>query len=184
MHESDVKANQSELVPRPEPTTARISKRINVAFVALILAAGALALSAWAVIRSIAPESAGPPIADEATSTAAKQKACSAFVTVRRGVSLNTNASAPGGPNDVAGGLAVAANARLALFGGGEYLMSQIDAAVPSELREPATEFAETLMDIGAVAISGVPTTEPAQADRLRAAERLSSAIADKCGGH
>lgn len=183
MNESDVKDEGTEVSTQPEPATAQLPKRINVAVVALILAAGALALSAWAAFRPTASEAAGPPAADDATSTAAKQKACSAFSTVRRGVSLNTNASAPGGPNDVAGGLAVAANARLALFGGGEYLMSQIDTAVPSELREPATEFAETLMDIGAIAISGVPTTEPAQADRLRSAERLSSVIAEKCGG-
>ncbi|UXA17592.1 hypothetical protein [Mycobacterium sp. SMC-4] len=154
----------------------------------MVLAITAVALSVWAVIRSGSPSD---PAAtghtatqfDEAERSAATQRVCEAFETVRRGVSLNTNATAPGGAQDVAGGLAVAANARLALFGGGEYLLARIGPATPDDLAQASRNFAETLLDIGATSISGVPTTHPEQAERLRIAEEQSAAVAEQCEG-
>ena len=162
------------------------TRRAATSIVALVLAIGAMALAAWAVLRPGTFEV--PNASDGASATfddservAAEQKLCGAFETVRRGVSLNTNASAPGGPEDVAGGLAVAANARLALYGGGEYLLARIDDATPEELATTSRDLANTLLDIGAASISGVPTSDPSQTDRLRNAEDLSAAIAEQC---
>lgn len=112
---------------------------------------------------------------------AAKAKVCEAFNVVRKGVAVNTNASAPGGPQDLSGGIAVAANARLSLLGGGQYLLSRLDPATPEALANDSRSFANVLTDIGATAISGVPTTDPAQSDRLNNAQNLSVAIAAQC---
>lgn len=170
---------------QPEVKKTLSDRSARVSFVALVLAIGAVALSTWAAFRPVTPEAATEidAAADDAARIAAEQKLCIAFETVHRGVSLNTNASAPGGPADVAGGMAVAANARLALFGGGEYLLSRIDPAVSTELEEASRSFADMLVDIGAISISGVPTSDPAQADRLQAAEELSGAVDSLCAG-
>lgn len=186
MHESEVSDNATcDEQAGTVTARTRLSNRISVPLVALVLAVGAIVISGWAALRPSTSQAGvddnNPSAFDDAARSAAKEKACAAFETVRRGVSLNTNASAPGGSGDVAGGLAVAANARLALLGGGEYLLSRLDAAVPTELEEPLRQFADTLLDIGATAISGVPTTDPVQADRLRSAEHLSPVIANLC---
>ena len=55
-----------------------------------------------------------------------KTQICTAFDTVVTGVSLNTNLTAPGGPGDTTGAHAVAANARIALIGGGQYLLNRL----------------------------------------------------------
>ncbi len=186
MNGTDVRDNDTR-DEQAGPVTARtrLSNRISVPLIALVLAVGAMVISGWAALRPITSQTGGdannPSAFDDAARSAAKEKTCAAFETVRRGVSLNTNASAPGGSGDVAGGLAVAANARLALLGGGEYLLARLDPAVPTELEEPVRQFADTLLDIGATAISGVPTTDPVQAERLRSAEHLSPVIANLC---
>lgn len=159
--------------------------RSPVALLAMALALVAVALSAWAAFRPSPTENAavGAPaqITDESRGVA-RQSVCDAFDTVRRGITINTNASAPGGPGDVAGGMAVAANARLALLGGGEYLLSKLEPAVPTDLGDATRTFATTLLDIGALSIAGIPTTDPAQTDRMRSADALSAEIAGLCG--
>lgn len=151
---------------------------------ALALAIAAVALSAWSALRPTTAEtSASPdaPVFEDSARQESRQNVCDGFATVRRGVSLNTNAGAPGGPGDAAGGLAVAANARLALLGGGLYLQSRIDPATPPELSEAAHAFADELLDIGVASIAGVPTTDSVQTQRLRSAEELSNNIARLC---
>jgi hypothetical protein len=101
----------------------------------------------------------------DAERTAAKAKICSAFGIVRTGVSQNTNLAPPGGPEDVTGTLAVAANARLSLYGGGQYLLSRLDPATAPELGDAVRGFANNLIDIGANAIASIPNTDPAQGD-------------------
>src|SRR6185312_8065833 len=87
-----------------------------VAVLASIVALVALGLAAWAAFR---PAPTPTPPAYTATQQAdAKSTVCAASDLVRRGVSLNTNLAVPGGDGDVAGSLAVAANARLSLSTG------------------------------------------------------------------
>jgi hypothetical protein len=100
---------------------------------------------------------------------------------VRRGVSLNTNLQPEGGPGDVTGSLAVAANARLALFNGGEYLLARVDPATPTDLSDAIHRFANTLLDIGAAATAGAPNSEPAQAARLKDADSANTTITELC---
>src|SRR5262245_2623042 len=89
---------------------------------------------------------------------------CSAFDTVRTGVATNTNVEPPVGCDDIAGALAVAANARVALFDGGQYLLTRLDPATPTDLAGEVRRFANQLMDIGAAATAGVPNSDPVQA--------------------
>ena len=96
---------------------------------------------------------------------------------VRRGVALNTNLQSPGGPGDVTGSLAVAANARLSLYDGGQYLVHRLDPATPTEVADAVEKFASTLMDIGASATAGAQNTDADQAGRLRDADSENAAL-------
>lgn len=144
---------------------------------ALVVAVFALGVSVFALLRTFD----GEPEYTDAARTDAKNAVCSAFETVRTGVATNTNAEPPGGSDDIAGALAVSANARIALFDGGQYLLARLDPATPSELAGEVRRFANQLMDIGAAATAGVPNSDPVQAGRLQDAEAASSAISGRC---
>ena len=75
-----------------------------------------------------------------------------------------------------------AANARVALFDGGQYLLAQLDPATPDDVAEDVRRFADLLMEIGAAAMAGVPNTDPAQTARLADAEAASVALGGRCG--
>ncbi|BBX70430.1 hypothetical protein [Mycolicibacterium psychrotolerans] len=141
---------------------------------ALAVALLSLGVSAAALVRSL-DSSADYTDAQRAEATAT---ICTAFATVRTGVATNTNVTPP---DDVSGALAAAANARLALSDGGQYLLARLDPATPADLAAEVTRFADALMDIGAAATAGVPNTDPAQAKRLEGAEAASAAVSNRC---
>lgn len=143
----------------------------------LILAIAALAVAGWTLYRS---EYSKPSYSDTQRAEA-KVKACSAMDLVRRGVSLNTNLQPAGGPADVTGSMAVAANARVSLYDGGQYLLAKLDPATPSDLAEAVRTFANNLMDIGAAATAGAQNTDPDQAARLRDAEAANATVTELC---
>jgi hypothetical protein len=145
--------------------------------VTLIVAVAALALAAWAAFR---PGPAGPEYT-AAEQSDAKAAVCAATDVVRKGISHNTTVPVPGGDGDVTGSLAVAANARLSLSEGGQYLASRLDPATPPELAESVRRFANTLMDIGAAAIAGEQNSDPAQAARLHDADATNVKITEAC---
>ena len=91
--------------------------------VTLVLAIAALGLSSWTLFRLSQADELSGKTYTESQRTEAKTTICSAADLVRRGVSLNTNLQPAGGPEDVTGALAVAANSRVALYDGGQYLM-------------------------------------------------------------
>ncbi|MGV0835990.1 hypothetical protein [Mycolicibacterium thermoresistibile] len=150
-----------------------------ISIVALMVAVAALGAGVWALLRDT--DSPSQPSYTDEQRTDAKTAACEAFDTVRRGVSINSNRAAPGGEQDIVGQLAVAANARMSLLGGGQYLLAVLDPATPEELHDQLQEFAVLLMDIGAASTAGQPTTEPAQADRMRRADEMSQTIVESC---
>ncbi|MDT5191600.1 MAG: hypothetical protein QOI28_3851 [Mycobacterium sp.] len=150
-----------------------------VSVVAVILALAALGLAAWAAFRPAATPSA--PTYTAAQQADAKTAICAAADLVRRGVSLNTNLPVPGGDADVTGSLAVAANARVSLSDGGQYLLARLDPATPAELADAVRQFGNKLMDIGAGAIAGAQNSDPAQAARLRDADAANVKIAESC---
>jgi hypothetical protein len=149
--------------------------------VTLVLAVVAVALSGWTLYRLSREGTTSAPIYTGSQRSDAKQKICTAADVVRKGVSLNTNLQPPGGPQDVTGSLAVAANARVALYDGGQYLIARLDPATPPDLADAVKKFANGLMDIGAAATAGAQNSEPEQAARLKAADEANTTITNLC---
>ncbi|MBJ7338475.1 MAG: hypothetical protein JHC64_12320 [Mycolicibacterium sp.] len=148
--------------------------------IAVVLSVVAVGLSAWAAFRP----SSGPDAEStypESRQNDAKVAVCAATDIVRKGISLNTNLQSPGGEGDVTGSLAVAANARVSLSDGGQYLIARLDPATPTELSDAVKKFANTLLDIGAAATAGSPNTDPDQAARLRDADTENARLAELC---
>lgn len=163
----------------PAVTIGRVPERrlIVLTVTSLVVAVAALAVAGWALYESwdSEPEYNPAQIAD------AKAEVCNAADVVRRGVSLNTNLAPAGGPQDVTGAQAVAANARVSLYDGGQYLLARLDPATPDQLADKIRDFARDLMDIGAHATAGVPNGEPAQQKRLADADAANNAITELC---
>ncbi|MET0702069.1 MAG: hypothetical protein ABWY93_20640 [Mycobacterium sp.] len=149
-----------------------------------VIAVAALGLAAWALLRPVPTSSAaGGSTATytDAQRSDSKAKVCAAFLVVRTGVTQNTNLAPPGGPTDVTGALAVAANARLSLSEGGQYLLARLDPATAPELADQVRAFGNGLLDIGAAAIAGAQNSDPAQTTRLRDADAANTKIAALC---
>ncbi|GJF14992.1 hypothetical protein NGTWS1803_28850 [Mycolicibacterium cyprinidarum] len=152
------------------------SPRSGLVYTALALAVVSLGLAVFALLRA-ADE---PKYTDDQRSQA-KAAICAAFETVSKGVAMNTNLAPPGGSDDIGGALAVAANARVALNDGGQYLLARLDPATPADLAREVRNFGNQLMDIGAAATAGAPNTDRRQADRLTNAEAASTTIVGLC---
>jgi hypothetical protein len=149
--------------------------------ITLVVAIAAAALSGWLLIRLSQDGTPNSPNYSGAQRTEAKQKICAATDVVRKGVSVNTNLQPPGGLEDVTGTLAVAANARLSLYDGGQYLLARLDPATPPDLTDAVKKFGNLLMDIGAGATAGQQNTEPEQAARLKEADGVNATITELC---
>jgi hypothetical protein len=163
----------------PETRTNRLSLLLGVI---AALSVVAVALSAWALLRPApkASEATAPPYSD-VPAPEAKTQICAAFNTVRQGVARNTNMQAPGGEGDIAGTLGVAANARISLFDGGQYLLARLAPSTPTELADAIRAFGNGLLDIGAATTAGAQNTDPDQAKRLADADALSKRIDQLC---
>ena len=138
------------------------------------LAVAAIALSIWALLRP-AGGSDGAATYSDAQRAEAKAQVCGAFNTVREGVARNTHLQVPGGEGDVAGTLGVAANARISMYDGGQYLLARLAPATPTDLADAVRGFGNGLMDIGAAATAGAQNTDAEQAKRLTDAEAAST---------
>jgi hypothetical protein len=160
--------------------TSRDRSSVVMAGVAVLAVAG-IALSGWALLRSASGGSDAAPTYSDTQRAEAKAQVCAVFNTVREGVSRNTHMVAPGGDADIAGTLGVAANARISLYDGGQYLLARLAPATPTELADAVRGFANGLMDIGAATTAGVPNTEPDQAKRLTNADAAGTKIGQLC---
>jgi hypothetical protein len=147
----------------------------------LVLSVAAIGLSGWTLFRLLQTGTSSAGRYTGAERADAKQKICAATNLVRRGVSLNTNLQPAGGPEDVTGTLAVAANARISLSEGGQYLLARLDPATPPELADAVKKFANNLMDIGAAATAGASNSQPEQATRLHDADAANGTITELC---
>lgn len=147
-------------------------RRFSLSQLALVLAGTALALSIWALV---AVSSKAPAV----TLTGdAKTRVCAAFQPVQQAVLQQTNASLGSDPVQQA---AVAANARLALIGGGDYLLRQIDSKTPGNLAAEVTGLANDLQTLGINYLAGLVATDPAQAELNKRAESAMKTIAEMC---
>ncbi len=141
--------------------------------VAIVLGVVAVALSVWALLAGGTKDSASSALPGDP-----KMRVCNAFETVSRGVALQTHNDL--GQDPVAQA-AVAGNARLALVGGGDYLLRQLDSSTPSQLADATRAFARDLQDIGINALAGVQNSDPGQAARLAEGDSARKQVADLC---
>jgi hypothetical protein len=118
------------------------------------------------------------PAVNAQQSDAARGRVCGAFDIVRKAVSKQTNTDLG---RDPTAREAVAANARLAILGGGDYLLSRLDPATPPELADAVRALANNFQDIGMNQLIGVPNTDPAVAALLGQAQAASDHIAVMC---
>lgn len=163
---------QPQLRVKPAETSSGGGARV-VAAVALMASLAAIGAAAWAIVLAWPQkEKAVEPTAES------KQKVCAAFDTVSNAVQLQTHADL--GPDPVAQ-TAVAANARLSLIGGGDYLLSRLDDHTAPDLAEAVRLFANNLQDIGVNALSGATNDDPQQAARLAAGQDGRNKVAELC---
>ncbi|HKV22074.1 MAG TPA: hypothetical protein VJR50_23835 [Mycobacterium sp.] len=142
---------------------------------ALLVAVVATALAIWALVGKSSDASA----ATAGTGTGdPKSGVCTTFATVSNAVSLQTHNDL--GPDPIPQA-AVAGNARLALFGGGQYLLNSIQPDTPDELAQSARSFAGKLQAVGMNALAGKGNADPEQAPLLADAEQDRKKIADLC---
>jgi hypothetical protein len=140
---------------------------------ALLVAVVAVGLSIWALTSSSSDSSATANLPGDP-----KTRVCTAFNEVSKAVQLQTNSDV--GPDPVAK-MAVAGNARLALLGGGQYLLTRLGGDAPSDLADPVRSFANDLQEIGMAALTGSVNTDPEQAQRMTRAEVSRKQIVDMC---
>lgn len=99
-------------------------------------------------------------------------------MTVSKAVSLQTHADL--GPEPVAQA-AVAANARLAMAAGADYLLAHVDPATPAGLAEAAKRFADDLHSIAMGALAGQVNSDAGQTAKLVDAEKTGNKIEALC---
>lgn len=147
---------------------------------ALVIALIAMGVATWMLARSPVEPSGtmAEPAANAEQSDAAKARVCDAFDIVRKAVSKQTNTDLGRDPTAME---AVAANARLATLGGGDYLVSRLDPAAPAELAAAVRALANDFQDIGMNQLVGVPNSDPAVAALLGRAQAASDHIALMC---
>ena len=135
--------------PRP---TKRGWKSRWPTFAALAIAALALAI---AVLGWFHPHSASPAFTAQQTADA-KTNICTASRIARQAVVTNTHLVNPRGDDQI-GTFALAANARLALLGGGAYLRDRLDAepATPADLAKAVIAMAGTTEQLGINYLAG-----------------------------
>jgi hypothetical protein len=150
-----------------------------VAAAALVIALIAGGLAGW-TFYSI-KQATKAPVTDSTEQASAKTSLCDATVLVRKGISANNTLPIPGGAGDQVGALLKAANARVALVNGAQYLMTKLTPAVPDDLAEAVHKFADTLVEIGAAAATGIANDDPEQANRLHDADTYAAQINDLC---
>jgi hypothetical protein len=156
----------------PSATAKPNSQRLVLA--ALGIAVIAVALAVWALLRPTGGNAAQSSLSAQD----AKTRACSAYNVVKNAVALQTHADIGPEPAAVQ---AIAANARLAMLGGGQYLLDNLDPAAPSDLADPLRSFATNLQDIAMYALNGITNSEPAQTARLNAAQEAAGKADGQC---
>src|SRR5277367_873423 len=128
--------------PDDHPRWWRSSHLPTLAIGVIAVIAAGLAIAAW-----LRPTHEGPSYPQSGD---AKTNLCAAYTVAHQAVVTNTHLADPGG-NAPGGHLAVAANARLALLGGGAYLRDVLAAqtAPPADLAKAVDSFAATIEQLG-----------------------------------
>lgn len=139
-----------------------------------LIAIAALAVAVWALLDS----ADNPPSPTTQQITDAKGRACTAYTTVRTEVARQTHVEPA---SDPVASQAVAANARLAMAFGADYLLGHLDPAVPPQLAELIRSLAVDLQDLTINALAGVGDADPGQVARMHDVEAKSTKIVELC---
>ncbi|CAM4248532.1 hypothetical protein MB901379_03387 [Mycobacterium basiliense] len=112
--------------------------------------------------------------------TDAREGVCAAHRIVRQAAVSTTNQPNPS-PGDPIGDLAIAANARLALYGGGDYLLNRLAAepATPAELRDAVRSLANLLQELAMSYLAGSP--DSVITPLLQASDKRTRAVDSLC---
>jgi hypothetical protein len=124
------------------------------AALAIAVIAAAIAIGAW-----LRPVDTASRFNAQQTA-AAKANLCSAYTVVHQAVVINTHKVNPR-LDDPIGSLAVAANARMALLGGGAYLQDRLAAepAAPADLAKTLKYLVDTIEQLGVNYLAEVPNS-------------------------
>jgi hypothetical protein len=159
-----------------EPITVNSSSARWLAPLALAISLVAAGLGGWALAKTSSHDDAaavGPVIHGDPKATV-----CAAFQQVATAVSLQTHTDLGQEPVPQ---LAVAGNARLALLGGGQFLLSRIPAGTPSELADTVRSFATNLEQIGMNYLAGVSDSDQGQTNLQADSQADSAKIVAMC---
>ena len=161
--------------PVPLPPVPSRGPATWIAPLALVISLLAAVAAGWALLRPApAAQGGNPAVADP------KGQICSAFFLVSNGVALQSRLNIGSDPSAQQ---AIAANARLAMSGGADYLRSKLASNTPAELAAPITAFADQLQTIAQYYLAGDNNDNPDQAARLKDADVSSKNIAALCKG-
>lgn len=156
-HEEGLK--EADGLKEPLPTTRHPRQRWwkSARLQALVALAIAVIAAALAVVAWFRPVHQNAPTFTDQQTGDAKTNVCSAYAAVHQEVVMNTHMVNPD-PNSPIGQLAVAANARLALLGGGAYLRDRLTAepAAPAGLAKAVKSMANTLEELGIGYLAGL----------------------------
>ncbi|ADU01061.1 hypothetical protein [Mycolicibacterium gilvum] len=172
--EDERDSNAESRVSRvPQKVSRQTSPLTPIALVVSLIAVG---IAVWALVSAPEPSSVsseGVPLTGDP-----KDRICTAGHAVAMAVQLQTNANVGADPAAIE---AVAANARLAMLGGGDYLLSQISEDAPKDVADTARSFGNTLQQLGLNALAGVANDNDLQAGRYREAEESRNKLAQLC---
>jgi hypothetical protein len=146
---------------------------------ALALVASGLAIVGW--FRPSPPPAAQPsttPAYTEQQISDAKTRACAAFDTVLKGVTLQTHGEAS---DDPAMRKAQAVNGQLSLVAGGWYLRDHVDPATPTQLAADIRKTADVLLDLGTNALAGAQNADQPQASLLAEVKSSFAQVQELC---
>jgi hypothetical protein len=163
--EPETPAEPDATGPSPAPAGRKLLRWATFAVSAVALIAIGLVIAVW--FGLLPGHSASSKFTDQQIADA-KSKVCAASMTVRQAVVTNTHLSNPV-PGDPIGALAVAANARLALYGVGGYLRDRlaVEPASPADLAKAINAMANTLQELSIGYLAGAPnyTQDPLRRD-------------------
>lgn len=145
--------------PGPPPRTPapkRFRPSLALLFVALLVTLG-VAIVGW--FRPVPPAAPEPQPYSAEQIAKAKAKVCSTYEQVRKAVVTNTSRSAGEDPTAT---LAVAANARAALYNGGDYLSKALvqEPAAPPELIKAVRTLVDSYQKLALDYLSDAPESE------------------------
>ncbi|WP_375487204.1 hypothetical protein [uncultured Mycobacterium sp.] len=155
---------------------------IALASLAVALVAIGIAVAAWlrpipAIPGNPPTSMPGAPAFTEEQIAAAKNTICAAYRTVHRAVGVNTSRNEGDDPTT----LAVLANARLAIYGGGGYLFTKLaeEPATPPGLASAIRMLANAYQDIAIGYMADMQKTDLDAS--LRAADDATITIEQQC---